>query len=54
MGERLELARHQTEEAGDFDHVVTNDDVARAVGKLGEIVDRSLWEPSAAGKLSAQ
>jgi guanylate kinase len=54
IGERLELARHQTEEAGDFDHVVTNDDVARAVGKLGEIVDRSLWEPSAAGKLSAQ
>ncbi len=54
IGERLELARRQAEEAGDFDHVVTNDDVARAVGEVGEIVDRALREPSAAGKLSAQ
>jgi guanylate kinase len=55
IGERLELARRQAEEAGDFDHVVTNDDLARAVGELGEIVDRALaaGRPSAAGKLSA-
>ena len=53
IGERLELARRQAEEAGDFDHVVTNDDVARAVGELSAIFDRSLWQPSAAGKLRA-
>ena len=55
IGERLELARRQAEEAGDFDHVVTNDDLARAVRELGAIVDRALatGSPSAAGKLSA-
>jgi guanylate kinase len=55
IGERLELARRQAEEAGDFDHVVTNDDLARAVRELGAIVDRTLaaGSPSAAGKLSA-
>jgi guanylate kinase len=51
IGERLELARRQAEEAGDFDHVVTNDDLDRAVGELGAIVDKALREPSAAGKL---
>jgi guanylate kinase len=51
IGERLELARRQAEEADDFDHVVTNDDVARAVAELGAIVDRAVGEPSAAGKL---
>ena len=35
IGERLELARRQAEEAGDFDHVVTNDDLERAVAELG-------------------
>ena len=53
IGERLELARRQAEEAGDFDHVVTNDDVGRAVAELNAIVDRVLGEPSAAGKLRA-
>jgi guanylate kinase len=55
IGERLELARRQAEEAGDFDQVVTNDDLARAVRELGAIVDRTLaaGSPSAAGKLSA-
>ena len=53
IGERLELARRQAEEAGDFDHVVTNDDVARAVAELDAIVSRALREPSAAGKLPA-
>jgi len=42
IGERLELARRQTAEAGDFDHVVTNDDVGRAVGELERIVRREL------------
>jgi guanylate kinase len=51
IGERLELARRQAEEADDSDHVVTNDDVARAVAELGAIVDRAVGEPSAAGKL---
>ncbi len=41
IGERLELARRQMDEAGDFDHVVVNDDVERAVGELAEIVCRS-------------
>jgi guanylate kinase len=53
IGERLELARRQAEDAGDFDHVVTNDDLERAVGEVGGIVDRVLGEPSAAGKLRA-
>jgi guanylate kinase len=53
IGERLELARRQAGEAGDFDHVVTNDDVARAVAELGAIVDKALWSASAAGKLRA-
>jgi guanylate kinase len=53
IGERLELARRQAEEAGDFDHVVTNDDVDRAVAELGAVVDQALREPSAAGKLRA-
>jgi guanylate kinase len=53
IGERLELARRQAEEAGDFDHVVTNDELERAVAELSAIVDRALWETSAAGKLRA-
>ena len=48
IGERLELARRQAEEAGDFDFVVTNDDVERAVSELEGIVDRALLEASAA------
>ena len=54
IGERLELARRQAEEAGDFDHVVTNDDVERAVAELeGDRRRRRSGEPSAAGKLPA-
>jgi guanylate kinase len=48
IGERLELARRQAEEAGDFDFVVTNDDVQRAVSELEGIVDRALAEAGAA------
>jgi guanylate kinase len=54
IGERLALARRQAEEAGDFDYVVTNDDVERAVDELESIVDEALaCGPSAAGKLRA-
>ena len=49
IGERLALARAQMDEAGDFDHVVTNDDVEQAVVRLEAIVDREL-----AGSLSAR
>ena len=39
--ERLELARRQTEEAGDFDFVVVNDDVDRAVAELEALLART-------------
>jgi guanylate kinase len=42
IGERLELARAQMGEAGDFDYNVVNDDVARAVTELDEIVTKEL------------
>ena len=48
IGERLTLARRQAREAGDFDHVVTNDDVERAVGEIAAILERALSQPSAA------
>jgi guanylate kinase len=54
IGERLALARRQMEEAGDFDHVVTNDDLERAVSELEAIVDQELTECGRpVGKLSA-
>jgi guanylate kinase len=54
IGERLALARRQAEEADDFDHVVTNDDVERAVSELGGIIDAAIAGRSdPAGKLSA-
>jgi guanylate kinase len=54
IGERLTLARRQAEEADDFDHVVTNDDVERAVGELEAIIDAAIaGRPDPAGKLSA-
>jgi guanylate kinase len=42
IGERLEVARRQMDEAGDFDHVVVNDDIERAVGELENLVDAAL------------
>jgi len=48
--ERLEVARAQMEEAGDFGHVVVNDDVERAARELDEIVTKEL---ETAGRLSA-
>lgn len=38
IDERLALAARQMTEAADFDHVVVNDDVERAVAELEEIV----------------
>jgi guanylate kinase len=40
--ERLELAREQLRQAGEFDYVVVNDDVDRALGELQETVRSKL------------
>ena len=50
IDERLELAREQMHEADDFDYVVLNDDVERAVTELDAIVTR---EAAGVGRLSA-
>ena len=42
IDERLELARRQRDEAGDFEYKVVNDDVERAVRELDEIVNHEL------------
>jgi guanylate kinase len=44
--ERIELARNQLEQAGEFDHVIENDDLERAVGELTTLV-RGLVSPAA-------
>jgi guanylate kinase len=46
--ERLEVARAQLEEAHDFEYLVVNDELDRAVGELQSIIRR---EMSAAGTL---
>ena len=46
--ERLEVARAQLEEAHDFDYLVVNDELDRAVGELQSIIRR---EMSAAGTI---
>jgi guanylate kinase len=46
IGERIELARQQLEQAGQFDHVIENDDLDLAVAKLTDLV-RSLMSPAA-------
>ncbi|HEX5467451.1 MAG TPA: guanylate kinase [Gaiellaceae bacterium] len=51
IDERLELAREQMQEASDFDYVVLNDDVERAVTELDSIVTR---EAAGVGRLSAR
>ena len=38
IGERIELARKQLEQAGEFDHVIENDDLERAVAELTGLV----------------
>jgi guanylate kinase len=50
IDERLELAREQMREADDFDYVVMNDDVERAVTELDGSVTR---EAADVGRLSA-
>jgi guanylate kinase len=40
--ERLEVARGQLEEAGDFDYVIVNDELDRAVDELEHVVDYEL------------
>jgi guanylate kinase len=40
--ERLEVARLQLEEAGDFDYVIVNDELDRAVDELSKVVDHEL------------
>jgi guanylate kinase len=42
IGERLDLAGHQLRQAGEFDYVVENDDVGRALGELVGIVRSAL------------
>ncbi len=42
IGERLELARRQVAEAADFDHVVVNDDLGRAVDELETIIAKEI------------
>jgi guanylate kinase len=46
IGERIGLARMQLQQAGEFDHVVENDDLERAVTELTTLV-RSLLSPAA-------
>ena len=38
IGERIELARRQLEQAGEFDHVIRNDELGRAVDELTRLV----------------
>ena len=40
--ERLDLAREQLSQAGEFDYLVVNDDVDRALAELEEIVSKCL------------
>jgi guanylate kinase len=50
IDERLELARRHQKLAGEFQYVVENDDLERAVAKLDEIVTKEL---AVVGRLSA-
>jgi guanylate kinase len=45
IDDRITLARRQKEKAGEFHHVVVNDDVERASGELIEIVTKELARP---------
>ncbi len=46
IGERIELARRQLEQAEEFDYVIENDDLDRAVGELTRLVT-ALISPAA-------
>jgi guanylate kinase len=45
IGERIGIAREQLDQAGDFDHVIENDELDRAVEELTELV-RGLIAPA--------
>jgi guanylate kinase len=45
IGERIALARHQLEQSAEFDYVVENDELERAVTELTELV-RGLVSPA--------
>jgi guanylate kinase len=51
IGERIELARHQLEQAHRFRYMIRNDDVRRATEVLAAIVEREL-ELAAAGTIT--
>ena len=42
IGERLRLAREQLEQAGEFDHVIVNDELEHAGDELERVVRREL------------
>jgi guanylate kinase len=42
IGDRIDLARHQLEQAHRFRYMVRNDDVERAIGSLSAIVEQEL------------
>jgi guanylate kinase len=46
IGERIQIARKQLEQAGEFDYVIENDDLERAVNELTTLV-RGLLTPAA-------
>jgi guanylate kinase len=46
IGERIELAQKQLEQAGEFDHVIENDELDRALGELTDLA-RSLLSAAA-------
>jgi guanylate kinase len=46
IGERIELARQQLEQAAEFDYVIENDVLDRAVGELTQVV-AGLLSPTA-------
>jgi guanylate kinase len=39
ISKRLEIGRWELDQAGEFDHVVVNDEVERAVGEISRILD---------------
>jgi guanylate kinase len=49
IGERLRLAREQLAQAGEFDHVVENDDLAGAADELERVVRRELARAATMG-----
>jgi guanylate kinase len=53
IGERLELARQQLAQEGEFDCVVVNDDLERATAELVEIVRRELDVATMSGRDSS-